>query len=123
MGAVTITQMADRVASLLQERLGVSGRDLATKLRRGGRRLPHRVREAAESLALAALKAQNPKLLVQIDEARVAQDYDICVRHLTKLGRKDRRQAQLTAILASIAFSLLVVAGGVIAWLVWRGYL
>ncbi|MCB6178202.1 hypothetical protein LHP98_08670 [Rhodobacter sp. Har01] len=122
MGAVTITQMADRVASLLEDRLGISGQGLEDKLRRGGRRLPHHVRAAAEALALSALKAQNPKLLVQVDESRVARDYDICLRYLSRLGRSARRKATLASIAASIAFSLLVVAGGVIAYLVWRGY-
>ena len=34
MSAVTIQQMADRVAQLLEERLGLGGRDLSAKLKR-----------------------------------------------------------------------------------------
>ncbi len=48
MGVVTITQMADRVSSLMEERLGARGRTLEEKLRSAGRKLPRKVRDAAE---------------------------------------------------------------------------
>ncbi len=119
MGAVTITQMAGRVASLMEERLGIPGEGLEAKLQRGGRRLTPNVRAAAEALAMAAQKAQNPKLLLQVDEGQVAQDYDTCVRHLTRLPP---HRATLS-VAASVTISLLAVATGVVAYLAWRGYL
>lgn len=122
MSAATITQMADRVSSLLEERLGTRGRGLDEKLRRAGRRLPRRVRAAATALSDAALMAQNPKLLVRVDEGEVAQNYDICLRHLAALNRGERRKGLILNVAASIAFSLLVVAAGVLGFLVWRGY-
>ena len=72
MSAVTIQQMADRVAGLMEERLRIRGVGLAEKLRKGGRLLPRRVRVAAEFLAQAAAMAQNAKLLMQIDDGAVA---------------------------------------------------
>lgn len=60
MSAVTITQMADRVSALIEERLGVRGRGLEDKIRKAGRRLPKRVREAASYLAEAGQMAQIP---------------------------------------------------------------
>lgn len=122
MGLVTITQMADRVSALMEERLGARGRTFQDKLRTHGRKLPRRVRDAAEGLAAAAEKAQNPKLLAQIDEELVSEAYDVCMKHLGRIGRADRRKGAVLNIAASIAFSLLVVAVGVIAYLVWRGY-
>jgi len=123
MGAVTIQQMADRVAELMELRLRARGSGLAEKLARGGRALPRRVRAAAGTLAEAAQMAQNPKLLVQIDELRVAAAYDICLHYLGPLGRGARRKGAALDILATMAFSLVVVAALVIGVLVWRGYL
>jgi hypothetical protein len=121
MSAVTITQMADRVAALIEERLGVRGRGLEDKLRRAGRRLPKRVRTAGDLLAEAAAMAQNPKLLVRVDEARVAEAYDICLKYLNKLNKGDRRKGAILGVAASVAFSILVVAVLVVAFLYWRG--
>lgn len=123
MGAVTIEQMADRVAALMEQRLRIKGRGLAEKLARGGRALPRPVRAAAQRLAQAAQMAQSPKLLLQIDEAEVAEAYDLCLRHLGPLGRGNRRKGLLLNLAASIALSLLVVAALLVAVLVWRGYI
>jgi hypothetical protein len=121
MSAVTITQMADRVSTLVEQRLGVRGRSLEDKLRRAGRRLPKAVREAATYLADAAEMAKSPKLLVRVDEAEVARAYDICLRHLNKLNRGERQKTALVGVAASVAFALLVVTVMVITLLYWRG--
>ena len=81
------------------------------------------VRVAAESLAQAALMAQNPKLLRQIDESLVADAYDICVRHLGAIPAGYRRQSTIIGVASSIAFSLLAVAALVAVVLYWRGFL
>lgn len=121
MSAVTILQMTDRVSELLEARLGVRGRTLADKLRKAGRRLPRRVREAGSVLAEAEEMAQNPKLLVRVDQALVAEAYDVCLRHLVGINRADRRKTAIVGVAASIAFSLLMVALLVLAWAYWRG--
>jgi hypothetical protein len=123
MGAVTIQQMADRVSDLLQERLRIKGRDLSDRLSKGGRKLPRKVRAAAEGLALAAEQSHNAKLLVQIDEELVARNYDICVKHLTGLNRWDKRKGVLLGLTASILFSLVAVVALLIGVLIWRGFL
>lgn len=123
MSAVTIQQMADRVAGLMEQRLSIRGTGLEAKLRKGGRLLPRKVRTAAAGLAQAATMAQSAKLLMQIDDEVVAQNYDICVRHLGGVDVSDRRRGAAVGVASSIAFSLLVVAGLVLAVLVWRGLL
>ena len=122
MSAITIQQMADRVAGLMEERLGVRGRGLEEKLRRGGRLLPRGVRAKAGVLAGLAVQAQNPKLLTQINMEDVAAAYDTCVRYLGVINPGGRRKGMLLGMASSIAFSLLVVAVLVIGVLVWRGY-
>lgn len=123
MGAITIQQMADRVAGLMEDRLRARGDGLAAKLRSGGRKLPRRVRKAAEELAEAAHMSQNPKLLLQINEENVANAYDICVRYLSPLGSVARRKRGLGAIAAQVVFGLIVVAALAIVVMKSRGLL
>lgn len=121
MGAVTIQQMAERISSLLTERMHIKGQDLADKVARGGRRLPRKIRRSAEALAEAAAQSYNPKLLLQIDEEAVADHYDICLKHLGALNKGHKLRGVLLGLSTSILFSLLAVAGLVVAVLVWRG--
>ena len=72
MSAISIQQMADRIASLMQDRLGARGTGLEAKLASRGRALPRKVRHAAKAVAETAAMAQNPKLLLQIDHAALA---------------------------------------------------
>ena len=112
MSAITIQQMADRIAGLMQERLGVrGGKGLHEKLRRGGRLLPRSVRAQARELADFAQKAQNPKLLVQIDHGRVAACYDVCLRHLSAQRAGSASLRVVVRVLATVALGLLLVGG------------
>lgn len=123
MSAMAIQQMADRVAQLLEERLGLGGRDLPAKLGRGRRLLPRKVREDAEVLAAAAERARNPKLLGQIDMGAVADAYDTCLRHLTKIDPATRRRDAIAGMLGFIGYGLMFLTLGIIALLAWRGFL
>ncbi|MFT4150829.1 MAG: hypothetical protein QM656_11595 [Paracoccaceae bacterium] len=122
MSAVTIQQMADRVAGLMEERLGIRGADLAAKLKRGGHLLPRKVRVAAGRLAKAAEMAKTPRLMVQVDQGRVAADFDTCVRHLGAIDRRSRRIGAVLGVAASVALGILALAVAVIVVLKWRGY-
>ena len=123
MGAASIQQMADRVAGLMEERLQLSGAGLAAKLAKGGRVLPKKIREAGERLARAAMMAQNPKLLIQVDEEQVAEDYDLCLRHLLAASVWDRRKGRLLGATVSLLGILAVVGALMAVVLYWRGFL
>ena len=123
MSAVTIQQMAERIDGLMEERLRIKGKGLREKLRKGGRLLPRRVRVAAEQLADAAERSQNPKLLLQIDEAQVVAAYDVCSKHLTKIDAGHRRMTGILGTASSMVISLVMVGLIVIGVLFWRGYL
>ena len=120
--AGSIHQMADRISALLVQKYRVKGRlsDQAPRLRR---RLPGRVNDALALMISAEYMAQNPALLPQIDHEAVAAAYDLALKHLNGIDTSDRRKGAVVGIAASIAFSLLVVALGLLAVLHWRGYL
>lgn len=122
MSAVTIQQMADRVAQLLEERLGLGGRDLPAKLKRAGRLLPKKVRDGGRLLAAAAQKAQNPKLLGQIDMGEVTEAYDICVRHLVAIDPVGRRRDLFAGMVGSVGLGVLALVIILLVLLAWRGY-
>lgn len=122
MSAIAIQQMADRVAELMETRLGIKGRGLAEKLKRGGGKLPRKVRTAASELSKAAEMAQSPKLYLQLDQAAIAQNYDLCLRHLGGLQKWARRRALMENWLLSLLTSLIVLAAIIAAILRWRGY-
>jgi hypothetical protein len=123
MSSVAIQQMADRVAQLMDERLGAGARDLAGALRKGGRGLPKRVREAAELLAESAEKAKHPKLLGQIDMGAVSDAYDTCLKHLTSIDPSNRRRDTVSGMVRFVGGGILILAVGIVAVLAWRGFL
>lgn len=120
--SVSILQMADRISGLLAQKYRVPG-PIEAQAARLARRLPRKLREPVATLASAAYMAQNPKLSPQIDTEAVALAYDQALRALTVEERARARGNLWVGIAGSIAFSLLVVAVGVVAVLVWRGYL
>lgn len=122
MSAVTIQQMADRVAQLLEERLGLGGRDLSAKLKRAGRALPKKVRDSGKSLAAAAHKSRNPKLLSQIDMVEVTEAYDVCVKHLITVDPIGRRRDLFAGMVGSVGFGVLVLLVALFGFMAWRGY-
>lgn len=121
--SISVQQMADRVAELMEARLRVRGAGLAAKLKRGGRHLPKRVLLAAEALAEADRQAQIPHLQVRIDHEATAQAYDICVRYLKPLGAGARRRALLWNLAGSAAAVTLVTAAMAVTVLFWQGFL
>ena len=123
MSGVSVQQMADRVAQLMEERLRIKGDGLARKLRRGGRLLPRKVRGEAAYLAAAAEQAAIPMRQLQIDHARISAAYDTCVRYLKPLGQGAKRRAMLSNAVVTLAAILVVTAVLVLTVLVWRGFL
>lgn len=123
MVGLTVQQMADEVAGLLQERLGLRGARLGIKLRRGRRLLPRRVRLAAEQLQAAAEMSEHPKLALRVDHKATAAAHQICITHLGGIDHKYQRASRRIGLAGSIAFSILTVAALFGAVSVWRGLL
>ncbi|MCL7464491.1 hypothetical protein [Phaeovulum sp. NW3] len=121
MDPMALQQMTDRVARLMEQRLGAKGHGLQAKLRARSRALPRKVRRAVAVLAEAEALAAAPKIARQLDPARVQKAHDIAVHHLQPLGAADRLRATVLGIAASVVLALLVTGAGVLAVMVWRG--
>lgn len=121
MSAISIQQMSNRIAALMEEKLDARGVGLAAKLHSRGGQLPRKVRDAAQAVAQEAEKAQNPKLLLQVDHAALARNYDLCLHHLTRLKAHSGRFRGTVAVAASVALSLFLVALLIATVARWRG--
>ena len=114
---------AERLAALLEERLGIRGQGFEARLARAGRLLPRRVRDEAEYIALARRMQANPRLAPQIDWARVEKGHAFVERHLKTIDAWDRKRALALGWLTENALNLLIVAALVALALAWRGFL
>lgn len=121
--SISVQQMADRVADLMETRLQVKGASLSEKVKRGGHHLPRRVREAASILARNDETSRIPKLFRQVDLEGAALAYDVCVRHLNPLGASTRRANYAWSVLRTLAGGLAVTCVVGATLLAWRGYL
>jgi hypothetical protein len=110
MSVVTVQQMADRVAALLEERLRVKGDTLEARLNRAGRRLPRKVRDAGAVLVQATQMIRNPKMMHLVDDETVALAYDTCLRHLNTVDPAEARKGLI-----------LDMAARIVGVLYWRG--
>lgn len=119
---MTYREHADHLAALMQERLGIRGKDLRTKLRRAGRLLPKHVHRDADVLLEALDMEAHPKLARRLDAAAIAKACKNVENHLYTIDPATRRWDRIIGVLSANAFNLLVTAGLVIAILIWRGY-
>ena len=122
---ITDKDMAARsrkLRGLMQEKLGVRGRDLRQSLRRAGRRLPRRVRAQGEALVRAEMLAHNPKTARQVDAVTVERAYDVLRAHLEAIDVGEMRKVRLLGLAGAVAANVIGVAALFVVWLWWRGY-
>ena len=112
---------AARASALLRDRLGLRGSDLGRQLRKAGRRLPRRIRQDGETLAMARLYAGHPKMARRLDAATLARAEDRLTRHLSAINPREARRTRMINIAALLALQILLLGIGIVAFLVWRG--
>ncbi|MHC0054556.1 hypothetical protein [Actibacterium sp. D379-3] len=122
MAEVTVQELADGIAGLMERRLHVGGHGLPAKVRRAGRLLPGHVRRDAQAIADALALADNPRLMRQIDLPRLEAAERRVTAWLKTVDPNKRRIDTGLSILGGIAFSVIAVFAAVVAVLVWRGY-
>lgn len=111
-----------KLRGLMQEKLGVQGRDLRQAFRRAGRRLPGGMRKRAAALMRAEMLAHNPKTARQVDAAAVERDYEAMRAYLAGLDVGEMRKARILSVAAAVAANVIAVAVLFVVWLWWRGY-
>ena len=118
-----LQSQAERLAHLLEERLGVRGKGLEAKVQRAGRRLPKYIRGEAAALLKAMELEGHPQLSQQIDHDRITRAYKDIERYLQAIDPWARRRGILLNWLAGQAFNLLILIVLVVVVLRWRGFL
>lgn len=112
-----------RLESLLAERFGARDGTLVQRLARVGRDLPGAVQRDVTLVAEAAQMVGNPKLARRLNADQVAAAFARAEAHLKTIDVKDRRKGRLLGLLGSVAFNLLLLGAGLLALLIWRGFL
>ncbi|KPP92512.1 MAG: hypothetical protein HLUCCA08_16475 [Rhodobacteraceae bacterium HLUCCA08] len=123
MDRAELNGMIDEVRRLLDERLRVRGRSLSRQLRRAGRMLPRRLRRDARALVEAQSLTGHPTLGLMLDRTRLGAAHRRLVEHLEAIDPVEARKTRVIRLAATIALNLLIVAGLLVAVLVWRGFL
>lgn len=108
--------------ALMEERLGVKGRDLATVMRKGRRMLPRWLRKQGAVLVAAERAARSPKTAKQIDRTAVMHAYELLTNHLRAINVNAQRRDRLMRLLGVIAFQVLLLVAGFVVYLRWRGF-
>ncbi|MCB1358738.1 MAG: hypothetical protein KDK53_20335 [Maritimibacter sp.] len=116
-----LDERLDKIAALMEERLGIRGDGFEAKFARAGRLLPRRLRREGAVLVEARALAEHPKLARQVDARRLRRAARVFERYLTRVDGADRRLTRWINWGAGIALSLLVVFGLAVAAMAWRG--
>ena len=111
-----------KLRGLMQQKLGVRGRDLGQSLRRAGRRLPKSVRKRGAALLRAESLAQNPKTARQVDAEAVERDFEVVRAYLAKIDIGEMRKARILSVTGAVAANMIVVSVLFVGWLWWRGF-
>lgn len=107
--------MADEIAALMKERLGLSrGESLGVKIILSRSLLPRHIRKAAAVVDKAAQQATHPKLAKQIDMIEVRAAHRVVVDHLRKVDPKERRRGMVLGAAASLAINMLFLIVGML---------
>ena len=123
MHELTADEMAASLSLLLHQKLGIKGGGLEAKVARAGRLLPRRIRRHAAVVIEAERVSGSPKLARLVDEAMLHKSYAEVERFLNEIDVGERRKTRAINFLGLLSLNLLVVAGLLLAYLVWQGYL
>lgn len=111
----------DRIAALMEERLGIRGEGFEAKLARAGRSLPRKLRREGALLAEARAMAEHPKLGRRVDPRRLRKAARVFERYLTRVDGSERRVTRWVNWGAGNAFNIAIVLVVAVAVIAWRG--
>ncbi|WP_299153512.1 hypothetical protein [uncultured Tateyamaria sp.] len=117
----TINARATRVRTALRTAFGVKAKSLDAALRRTGRRLPKRLHAEARRIVEAQALGGQPKLMRQVDGGALDRAETRILTFLGGIDRPDRRKGMWLGIAGVVAFNILLIAAGLVVWMVWTG--
>ncbi len=112
---------ANRLETLMQEKLGVRGKTLAKRLARAGRRLPRRVQRAGRVITDAQAAAGHPKLARLHDPKALDAAFSEITAHLRQIDPADRRKGVVLGVAGGLVFNLILLFAAIAALLYWQG--
>ncbi|MGR3616814.1 MAG: hypothetical protein ACU0BB_12315 [Paracoccaceae bacterium] len=118
--SVEYSALIERVRNALREQEGISGKDLATALHKGRRRLPKRVLRQGQVLLQGEALARHPKLAMTMDLPAMRKSADEICTYLKTIDRADRRKGFWLGLLGGMAFNILMLIVLFLALLYWR---
>ena len=113
---------AEAVRALMEERLGVRGRDLSHALRKARRSLPRALRKQGAVLVAAERASQSPKTAKQIDREKMLVAYEVLTNHLRAINVNAMRRDRMLRLAGGIAFQVLLLGVAFVVLMWWRGY-
>lgn len=122
MTANDVEKYAEELRALIEERLRLKAPTLERALKKAGRLLPKRAQRDGMFIVEVQGLMSHPKLRATVDEAKVAKAHGDLVAHLKTIDPKERRTNNILSTLGSVGFSVLMVLIGLMAVLMWRGF-
>ena len=105
--AKTLNSDIQQILRLIDRQFGIQADDLASAMRKIGRRLPKSAHRNAQTLIKAQSHAQNPKIAIQLDPAPLKAPHDALVAAIEAYDRKDAMKGRALDIASTLAFNLL----------------
>lgn len=118
---IDINGQAEALRLQMQTRLGLKANSFEQGVKRAGRRLPRRVRRAADVILAAQALGGNPKLERQVDPTAFKAACREISLHLDRVDLAEERKDRLLRLAALIALQVLVVIALFVVWVWWRG--
>ena len=116
-----IDGQAEALRAQMQERLGLKSKSFAHGVKRAGRRLPRRVRRAADVILKAQSLGGNPKLERRVDAKAFQAAAKEISDHLDSVDLARERTDKRLRLAALIALQVLIILALFLTWLWWSG--
>ena len=109
--------------TMLRNKMGVRGPDLAGALAKAKNRMPRTVYAQAKLLAKAEPLAEHPKLRMTLDATALRTASERVQAFLKTIDLADQRKGRFLGALGALVFNLLLLLAILLTVLVWRGFL
>jgi hypothetical protein len=121
MSEASVTQVILEIRMLMEERMRIKGHSLAQQLHKSGRRLPRKVRKAAQKLAQVEPSLDHPKLSRMLDQVALHRAAETVVTYLKGIDPRDQMIGKVLVVLGKISAVLILGFIAVVWYLVSTG--